>query len=190
MTVEDLAGRLRLTANAVRNQLAKLQGFNLVVRTGSRPGTSKPSILYAITLEGQVQFSTIYVPVLTQFLRTAEEECKGKDLVNFMTATGRELGKRYRKPSGRLRARANAAARLLKNLGGIPQVRSRNGSLVIESRGCPLSALTAENAAACRIIEGLVSEYVGVPARTCCVRDPTPRCCFELDQKADQGARA
>jgi len=183
MTVEELGSRMHLTANAVRNQLAKLQEINLVARAGTRPGTSKPSNVYAITLEGQVQFSTIYVPVLTQFLRTAEEECTRKDLVKFMTSAGRELGKRYPKPSGDLKARASAGARLLKKLGGLPQVRSRNGSFVIESLGCPLSALTVENPAACRIIEGLVSEYVGARARTCCVRDPAPRCCFALEKK-------
>jgi predicted ArsR family transcriptional regulator len=189
MTVEELAARMRLTPNAVRNQLAKLQESNLVARAGSRPGASKPSVVYAITLEGQIHFSTIYVPVLTQFLRTAEEECSEKELVDFMTATGKALAKRYPKPSGDIAARTKAAARLLKTLGGIPQVRSRNGTIVIESLGCPLSALTAENAAACRVLEGVVTEYVGVRARTCCVRDPSPRCCFEIDRDADRAHR-
>ena len=72
MTVEELAKALRLTANAVRNQLRKLEAAHLVVRSGSRPGVSKPSSLYSITLEGQVQFSTLYLPVLTEFLEVAE----------------------------------------------------------------------------------------------------------------------
>jgi predicted ArsR family transcriptional regulator len=189
MTVEDLAGRMHLTANAVRNQLAKLREMNFVVRVGTRRGASKPSVLYAITLEGQIQFSTIYVPVLTQFLRTAEEECSGKELNTFMAATGKALGRRYPKPAGDIGERANAAARLLKTLGGIPQIRSRNGTIIIESLGCPLSALTAENASACRILEGMVTEYVGVKARTCCIRDPVPRCCFQIERDGDQAHR-
>lgn len=188
-TVEELARRMRLTANAVRNQLGRLQELNLVTRVGRRPGVSKPSVVYAITLDGQVQFSTIYLPVLTQFLRTAEEECSRKELNQFMTDTGRALGARYAKPTGSVRARASAAARLLKSLGGIPQLRARNGSVVIESLGCPLSVLTADNAAACRVLEGLLSEYVGAPARTCCIRDPAPRCCFEIDAR-ERDARA
>lgn len=181
MTVEELARRMRLTANAVRNQLARLQELNLVTRAGTRPGVSKPSVVYAITLDGQVQFSTVYLPVLTQFLRTAEAECSEKELLQFMTDTGKALAARYAKPAGSVKARVSAAARLLKSLGGIPQLRARNGSFVIESLGCPLSALTADNAAPCRILEGLVSEYVGVPARSCCIREPAPRCCFEID---------
>jgi predicted ArsR family transcriptional regulator len=180
MTVEELAGRMQLTANAVRNQLAKLLAANLVERIGSRRGPTKPAAVYAITPEGQMQFSTIYLPVLTQFLRTAEEECTNKKLLSFMTNTGKALGKRYSKPTGPLKARVNAAAQLFRVLGAIPQVRSENGSVVIETLGCPLSALTAENAAACRILEGLVTEYTGAAAHTCCILDPSPRCCFEI----------
>jgi len=181
MTVDELAGRLRLTANAVRNQLVKLEESNLVGRVGHRPGISKPSLVYGITLEGQIQFSTIYVPVLTQFLRTAEEECSSDELSGFMSETGKALAKRYTKPTGTVRARTNAAARLIKTLGGLPEVRSRDGSVVIQSLDCPLSALTSENAAACRILEGLITEYVGAQAHTCCVRHPVPRCCFQID---------
>jgi len=111
MTVDELAGRLRLTANAVRNQLVKLEESNLVGRVGHRPGISKPSLVYGITLEGQIQFSTIYVPVLTQFLRTAEEECSSDELSGFMSETGKALAKRYTKHTGTVRARTNAAFR-------------------------------------------------------------------------------
>jgi len=52
MTVEELANQMHLTLNAVRNQLSKLQESNLVVRSGTRPGVSKPSAVYSITLEG------------------------------------------------------------------------------------------------------------------------------------------
>ena len=159
MTVEELAAKMQLTANAVRNQLAKLVEANLVERAGSRPGPSKPSVVYAITLDGQVQFSTIYLPVLTQFLRTAEEGCTNTELSTFMTYTGKALGKRYPNPSGPLKTRVSSAAQLLRLLGGIPKVRSRNGSLVLESISCPLSALTKGTPAACRILEGLLREY-------------------------------
>jgi DeoR family suf operon transcriptional repressor len=188
MTVEELARAMHITPNAVRNQLAKLQKSNLVMRTGTRPGVSKPSSVYAITLEGQTQFSTIYLPVLTQFLRVTETRSSPRQLDAFMTETGRQLGSRYPRPTGDLKARVQSAARLLKSIGGIPEVRTRNGSHVIQSLGCPLSALTSENRAACKVIEGLISAHIGAPARTCCVRDPDPRCCFEIDRKKERTA--
>jgi DeoR family transcriptional regulator, suf operon transcriptional repressor len=188
MTVEELARAMRVTPNAVRNQLAKLQESNLVVQAGTRPGVSKPSSIYAITLEGQAQFSTIYLPVLTQFFRVGEEKCSPQQLDAFMTETGRQLAGRFPRPAGDLKTRVRSAARLLKSIGGIPEVRTRNGSIVIQSLGCPLSALTSENKAACKVIEGLISAHIGAPARTCCVREPDPRCCFEIDRKKEGAA--
>lgn len=187
-TVEELARAMRITPNAVRNQLSKLQASNLVVRTGTRPGVSKPSTVYAITLEGQTQFSTIYLPVLTQFFRVTEAKSSPRQLDSFMTETGAQLAQRYPRPTGDLKARVHSAARLLKLIGGIPEVRVRNGTLVIKSLGCPLSALSSENKAACKVIEGLISEHIGAPARTCCARETDPRCCFEIDRQPQRRA--
>src|SRR6266513_5801014 len=166
MTVEELARSLHLTSNAVRNQLSKLLEANFVAPSGSRPGVSKPARLYSITLEGQVQFSTLYLPVLTEFLEVAEDQCSGKQLVAFMSDTGKSLAKRYPKPSGSFKDRVNAAGRLLKSFGGIIQVRARNGSLVLRSSGCPLAALTSKNAAACSVIEGLLADYLSASVVT------------------------
>ena len=188
MTVEELARAMRITPNAVRNQLSKLQAANLVVRTGTRPGVSKPSTVYAITLEGQTQFSTIYLPVLTQFFRVTEAKSSPRQLNSFMTQTGGQLANRYPRPTGDLKTRVHSAARLLKSIGGIPEVRTRNGTLVIKSLGCPLSALTSENEAACKVIEGLISAHIGAPARTCCFRESDPRCCFEIDRRQERTA--
>ncbi len=179
-TVDELAASLRLTPNAVRNQLRKLVATNLAQVSGRRAGVSKPSALYSITLDGEIQFSTLYLPVLSQFLRVAEGQCSGKQLGTFMSRTGRALAQRYPKPSGTLRHRVDAAQKLLKSFGGIPEVDSRSGVLIIRSAGCPLSALTSEHPAACRILQALLGEYIGRPARICCVRGDEPHCCFEV----------
>ena len=179
-TVEELAKELRLTGNAVRNQLRKLQADNLVVQSGRREGISKPSILFAITLEGQIEFSTLYLPVLMQFLRVAEGQCSNIQLASFMAATGKSLAARYPKPTGAVRDRARAAARLLKLFGGVAEVRTRDSELVIRSLACPLAALTAEHPAACSVLEALLADYIGVPVRSCCNRADEPQCCFEV----------
>jgi predicted ArsR family transcriptional regulator len=178
-TVEQIAKALRLTDNAVRNQLRKLEDLGLVTRTGSRPGTSKPSALYGITLEGQIQFSTLYLPVLMQFLRVAESGCEGTQLKTFMSDTGRQLATNYPRPAGTRKSRVYAAARLLRNFGGMAEVRVRNGKMILRSAGCPLAALTSENQAACSVLQGLLSEYLSSPVAICCEVGDDPRCCFE-----------
>src|SRR5689334_24823430 len=176
MTVEELAGALRLTSNAVRNQLRVLEAARLVERRGSRAGVSKPSVLYAITLAGQTQFSTLYLPVLAEFLEVAEGQCAGKQLVRFMREAGKSLARHYPKPSGTLSSRVGGAARLLGSFGGLMEVQKADGSLIMRSNACPLAALTTENSAACKVIEGLVAEYASASVRTCCDIGDEPRC--------------
>lgn len=188
MTVEELARAMRITPNAVRNQLAKLKQANLIVQAGTRPGVSKPSSIYAITMEGQAQFSTLYLPVLTLFFRIGQEKCSPRQVEAFMTETGKQLASRFARPTGDLKTRVHSAARLLKSIGGIPEVRTQNGSFVIQSLGCPLSALTSENKAACKVIEGLISAHIGARARTCCEHEPDPRCCFDIGGGKERAA--
>ncbi len=180
MTVEELARALRLTDNAVRNQLRKLQEANLVLRAGKRPGTSKPATLYAITLEGQVQFSTLYLPVLTEFLTVAEGRCADKQLDAFMFETGQTLASRYPKPTGGVKQRTHAAARLLRSFGGVAEVGTLDGILIIRSRACPLAALTSENAAACKVLEGFLEKHIAARVTICCNLKEGPQCCFEV----------
>jgi predicted ArsR family transcriptional regulator len=185
MTVEELARALGLTANAVRNQLRKLQEMGLAERAGSRPGPSKPSALYGITLDGQVQFSTLYLPVLTRFLKVAEHRCAGAQLETLMTETGTLLASSYTKPSGAIKTRLQAAARVFAEFGAVSEVRPRNGTLVIRSPMCPLAALTAQHKAACNILQGFFTEFIAAPVTVCCDVEEEPRCCFEIRRSAE-----
>lgn len=180
MTVEQIAKALRITDNAVRNQLRKLEEMGFAARTGSRPGASKPSTLYGITLNGQVQFSTLYLPVLMQFLRVAEGRCAGAQLDSLMMDTGESLASRYPRPTGAMKNRVHAAARLLRSFGGVAEVRARNGTLMIRSLGCPLAALTSEHPAACKVLQGFLVQYLATPVSICCELEDEPRCCFEV----------
>jgi predicted ArsR family transcriptional regulator len=179
-TVDEIAASLRLTPNAVRNQLRKLVASNLAEVSGRKRGVSKPSVLYSITVDGEIQFSTLYLPVLSQFLRVAQGECTGRQLGALMSETGRLMGARYPRPSGSTRKRAKAAAALVAQFGGMPTVHSHDGTIIIRSAGCPLSVLTSEHPAACRILQSLIREYVDRPTKICCIHGDDPRCCFEI----------
>jgi len=180
MTVEELARALKLTNNAVRNQLRKLQDADLVTAFGKRPGASKPSTLYAITLQGQIQFSTLYLPILTQFVTVAEARCSRPQLGTLMLETGKSLARRYQKPVGSVKQRAQAAAGLLRTFGGVAEVETRNGTLVIRSRACPIAALTSENRAACSVLKGFLEQHMAAGVTICCDVKEHPECCFEV----------
>src|ERR671923_249009 len=68
-TVNELAGALGLTDNAVRTHLTTLERDGLVYPSGTRPGTRKPNITYDLTPEAEQQlFPKMYGPILRQFL--------------------------------------------------------------------------------------------------------------------------
>lgn len=179
-TVESLSTALRITPNAVRNQLQKLERLGLIRREGKQATASKPSVVYAITLEGQVQFSKLYLPVLTQFLTVAEERCRGNKLAEMMSETGTALARRFEKPEGTLRKRVENAAILLQSFGGMAEAtRSREG-YVMRSAGCPLAAITAHQPNACHVLESFLEEYLSARVTICCETGDHPRCCFEV----------
>lgn len=179
-TIDEMGKALGLTQNAIRNQVRKLAGANLIARTGRRPGPSKPSALYQLTPEGQIHFSRLYLPVLSQFLRVAEDRCSGEQLESFLLETGRSLAAQYPKPRGGIRKRVDAATRLLNSVGGLAEVKKGEDALIIQSRGCPLSVLTREHSAVCNVVQSLIAEYVSAPVKICCTYGDEPRCCFEV----------
>src|SRR5438094_594748 len=65
-TVNDLAGHLRLTDNAVRAQLQRLQRDGLVRQIGWRSGFRKPHAEYEITLKARELFTRLYEPLIQE----------------------------------------------------------------------------------------------------------------------------
>jgi predicted ArsR family transcriptional regulator len=74
-------------------------------------------------------------------------------------------------------------------LGALTHVDDDDG-LSIRGAGCPLAALTGKHPGVCLAIESMVAEVVGVPVRECCDRSERPKCCFEIQPRADRSRRA
>jgi predicted ArsR family transcriptional regulator len=70
-------------------------------------------------------------------------------------------------------------------MGGLAQVERSNGGFIIRSASCPLGAVSAVHPEVCRLGQALVAEVVGVPVRERCARGPSPRCCFEINARAN-----
>src|SRR5215204_3036324 len=63
-TVSELAAELKVTDNAVRAQLQRLQRDGLVRQAGSRRGVRKPHVEYELTPDAMGLFPRAYEPVL------------------------------------------------------------------------------------------------------------------------------
>jgi predicted ArsR family transcriptional regulator len=79
-------------------------------------------------------------------------------------------------------ARTEAAANVLRSLGGDVEVVEEGGTLTIRSSGCPLSVAVAHTPEMCAAVETLVAEVSGEPAHSCCQHGERPRCCFAVGE--------
>lgn len=182
-TVEELARALGLTDNAVRNHLSALERDGLVRVDGVRrgAGAGKPATLYEIDPAAAPLFSRAYSPVLSTLLDVLAAELPASQAESLMRETGRRVARGVGgRAAGDLDARLRAAAAVLDSLGGDVEIVHEEGSPLLRSAGCPLSVAVSHRPETCLLVETLVAEIVGEPARNCCERGERPRCCFAI----------
>jgi predicted ArsR family transcriptional regulator len=182
-TVDELAGQLGLTANAVRTQVIGMERDGVVQRVGRRAGTTRPSYMYELTPEVEQLLSRAYIPLLSQLVRVFAKGLPAAQLEELLREAGAGLAEEWlsgKRPSGDLLSRvASASVWLNEQLGALTRVET-NGQLIIRGSGCPLAALTGKHPAVCLAMERAVAEIVGVPVHECCDRSGRPQCCFEI----------
>ena len=182
-TVEDLARALGLTDNGVRAHLAVLERDGIARQRGSvrrGSGGGKPAYVYELTAEAEDLFPKAYEPALSRLLDVLAERLGPEESEVLLRSVGRRLVESRTVPPDGTRARLEAAAGVLNELGGLAELEERDGTLVIRGYSCPLAAVTPEHPEVCRMAETLVAEVAGVPVQERCDRGERPRCCFEV----------
>lgn len=181
-TIDEMAGLLGISDNAVRAHVAALERDRLVRRSGLRPTGGKPAYAYEVAPDAERLFTRAYIPVLTQLVAVLESRLGPEELEAILREVGARLAASGAQPTGDLRARAGAAADVLTELGGLVDVEERDGVLLLRGHSCPLADAVRAHPGTCGAAESLVSELVGVPAHECCERGERPRCRFRLEQ--------
>jgi DeoR family transcriptional regulator, suf operon transcriptional repressor len=181
-TAGDLAQKLDVTTNAVREHLAAMERDGVVRRADRRPGTTRPSQIFELTPEVEQLLSEAYIPFLTQLVSVFADQLSKPQVDGLMRQVGAALADHLapRKRPAHLRARVSLASRLInEHLGALTSVAS-NGSHIIRGVACPLAALTGKHPSVCLAMESFVAHVVGSPVHECCDRAERPRCCFEV----------
>jgi predicted ArsR family transcriptional regulator len=182
-TVEDLARALGLTDNGVRAHLAVLERDGIVRQRGSvrrGSGGGKPAYMYELTLEAEDLFPKAYEPAFSRLLDVLAEWLGPEESEALLRSVGRDLAEGRTVATHDTRARLEAAAGVLNELGGLAELEERDGAYVIRGYSCPLAAVTPDHPEVCRMAEALVTEVAGVPVHERCDRSERPRCCFEV----------
>ena len=182
-TVEELARAQGLTDNGVRAHLVVLERDGIVRQRGSvrrGGGSGKPAYVYELTPEAEDLFPKAYEPTLRGLLDVLDERFGPEESEVLMRAVGRVLAEGKTVSAGGARARVEAAADVLNELGGLAEVEDGDGTLAIRGYSCPLAAVTPDHPEACRMAETLLTRVAGVPVYERCDRGERPMCCFEV----------
>jgi predicted ArsR family transcriptional regulator len=180
-TVDDLAGVLGLTDNAVRAHLTSLERDGLVRQAGVRRGERKPSQVFELTPEAEELFPKAHAPVLSRLVDALHDHLPEAEMKSLLAETGRRLGSGAPSARGDTRARLEAARGVLGALGGLAETEELpDGRLALRGLSCPLGQTVLEHPDLCQVAEALVSEASGVPVEEHCERplDGSPRCLF------------
>jgi predicted ArsR family transcriptional regulator len=183
-TVEELAGKLNLTDNAVRAHLSTLERDGLVSQSGLRRGPRKPHFTYVLTEEADRLFPKAYDALLNQLITVLKTRLEPAEIEDVLRDVGRALAA---DASGgqieSLESRVQTALKVLEAIGGAAVIEQHGDKLVIVSSGCPLAAAVSAHPEVCRLAETLVAEIVKVPVEERCDRTGRPKCRFELNRK-------
>lgn len=186
-TVDELAAAVGVSDNAVRAHLAGLERDGMVQQRGVRPtgpAGGKPAFDYELAPEAERYFTRAYAPVLTHLVGVLADRMSPDALSALLREVGERLATTAPPVGGCIRARAEAAANLLTELGGIVELEEADGTIVLRGYSCPLADAVRAHPATCEATESLVAALVGVPVREHCDKGERPRCRFELSATA------
>ncbi len=175
-TVDELAGKLDLTDNAVRAHLLTLERDGIVRQSGLRRGPRKPHFTYVLTPEADALFPKAYDALLNQLIAVLKTRLDQPEIEDVLREVGRAVA--AGSPSvqnASLESRVQTALKVLEALGGSAEVEQQDDKIVIRGNGCPLAAAVNVHPEVCRLAETLVAEIVKAPVHEYCERDGRPR---------------
>jgi predicted ArsR family transcriptional regulator len=180
--VEELAGRLDLTDNAVRAHLLTLERDGLVRQSGVRRGARKPHFTYSLTQEAERLFPKAYDILLSQLIAVLKCRLSKDEIDDVLREVGRSLAAGATSDEeDDLQGRVRSAIKVLGAIGGAAEAERQGDKIVIQSSGCPLAAAVATHPEVCKLAETLIAEIVKSPVREHCDREGIPRCRFEVE---------
>lgn len=179
-TVAELAAELAISRNAVRKNLEQLEQDGLVGHETVRRGVGKPAFVYRVTPDGEVVLSRAYLPLLRELLDVLRPRMPSAALEDVMRQAGGRLALRDGPPDGDGHERIEAAAELLRSLGGVAFARNDGDGSRIECTCCAIGAIVGDHPLACKAMEALLSEYTRLPVREDRDRTARPRCRFDF----------
>jgi predicted ArsR family transcriptional regulator len=195
-TIDELAAKLDITRNAVRQHLTGLERDRLVESNGTRPSGGRPQQLYVLSDRGRELFPRHYAWFAQLLIEALCEDAGAEVLGDRLEALGRRIGAQLRETDVRGAAGATLASTLprlvahMADLGyGARAAEPAEAAPGIVASNCIFHHLAERYPQVCRFDLGLMGAYTRstVEHRECMVRGGG-HCRFGLVAAADGSA--
>jgi predicted ArsR family transcriptional regulator len=183
-TVDDLAGTLDLSDNAVRTQLHTLERDGLVAYEGTRRGPGKPAHLYRLAPDAERVFPKSYAAVLDNLLQVLGERLPPEALEATLDEVGQRLAATVPPLTGSTEARIPGVIAAFAGIGGLAELETSGACLAIQGYDCPLSRAVLGYPGACRVLQAMLETVLEQPVTEECDKGDPPRCRFVLSSPA------
>jgi DeoR family suf operon transcriptional repressor len=180
-TVNDLAGALDLTDNAIRSHLLGLERDGIIESAGTVKGFRKPHAIFRLTDEARHIFPKSYDSLLNLLLSVLKERMPIRSILKDVGTAAAGNRPEIDVP---LEERVDAALHALEELGGAAVSEQDGAQIVIRSEGCPFADAVREHPEVCQVAEAMVAEITGRPVTEICDRTSIPRCRFAIERPA------
>ena len=181
-TVNEIAGELNLTDNAIRAHLLSLERDRLVEQKGVVKGFRKPHNTYGLTDEARHLFPKPYAFLFNELLDALKKTLPDAALKKVLRDVGQDIGHDNLPAAAmELDDRLNESVNVLEALGGAAEVVREDGKTIIKSEGCPFDEAVSEHPEVCKVAESMIKEIVGRKVKETCDRTTSPKCRFLID---------
>jgi DeoR family transcriptional regulator, suf operon transcriptional repressor len=165
-TASELAGDHRLTPNAIRQHLARLERDGLVVETSERRGPTKPSLVFSLTPEGRRLFPQRYGALLNALIEEIGQS-EGPEKVRELF---HNIGKRSARKFAPRFAGMNAEERvaeltsILREQGVVADYERSGDGYVLREHTCPFRETATAHPEVCSVVHTLMEEVLPAKA--------------------------
>lgn len=187
LTLEDLAARLGVTRNAVRQHVTALERDGLVTARGLRKGPRRPSRTYGLTERGEEEFPRRYDLLAVSMLQTLRSRLGEEAAQTVLLGMVDEIAARWLPRLERLEpeARRSEVVAIMNLLGYHASPAPEVGG--VAAVNCVYHKVARETRAVCRFDEALLSRLLGSEVRlTACMAEGDGSCVFASLQRTEE----
>jgi predicted ArsR family transcriptional regulator len=163
LTVDELAQRLDITRNAVRQHLSALENDTLVAQGPTRPSGGRPEQLYLLADKGREFFPRQYSWFAQLIIESMKEESGSEALRERLGALGSAVGVNLRNQHPGLRNRPQKVEKLsevMQQLGyNTTSTATQRDTATIDADNCVFHNLAMKNPEICQFDLALLATF-------------------------------